>query len=95
MEPAERSMDVMLGDAVDVECAVLEGKPEVTVTWSREVGYKYRFVVRLQCPRPILIPIQIEIPLISSKAIRGPIPIMIPMQSYNENGLNSTLNVLK
>ena len=38
MEPAERSMDVMLGDAVDVACVVLEGKPEVTVTWSREVS---------------------------------------------------------
>ena len=38
MEPAERSMDVMLGDAVDVACVVQEGKPEVTVTWSREVS---------------------------------------------------------
>ena len=38
MEPAERSMDVMLGDAVDVACVVLEGKPENTVTWSREAS---------------------------------------------------------
>ena len=68
MEPAERSMDVMLGDAVDVECAVLEGKPEVTVTWSREVEYKFRFLVCLHCPRPIPIPIPIEISKLCRKA---------------------------